>query len=111
MGAKCDKGDDADKVAKSATLEQENEMLRKQMADALPAIVALQADIEKLKALPAPMKHHIISKGEDNGGEGNDLTKAMTAEELLVKFTPEELALAAFKISHASGGSSILKRG
>jgi hypothetical protein len=104
LGAEDD-SDDAEKLTKFATLEEENASFRKIISDALPAIELLKEDVKKLRDMPngpAP-KYSVIGKGEDNGMGGGPDTGPATAESLLEKFTPDQIALAAIKVAQRSG--------
>lgn len=108
LGAKCMKSNCGDMDAKAddptmtklAAVEEENEALKKQMADTVPVIERLKADVEALKKQPMPAapRTHVVGKGEDNGGPTTDPTP-MTAEDLLSKYTPDELSSAAIRLA------------
>lgn len=104
-GASCDPDNcpDAEKVAKAALAE--NAVLKKSIEDAVPEIAKLgdlvadltkrldltTAELEKVKAQPAPMpviapNTRVVGKGESQGGAGADLT-SVEAKQVLAELT------------------------
>lgn len=109
MGAKCAdlKKADADDLTK---VDGENSELLKramvaeeQIAQAMPLIKTLMADMAKIKDMPQPAapRTSILEKGDD--GKGPSEMRAQTAEELLKSHTPEQLADAAIRMSQQHG--------
>lgn len=110
MGAKCnglEKTDGADDLNKMdgemAELRKRAEDAENQIAEALPLIKTLMADVEMIKKLPQPSapRTSILEKAED--GKGVKQVQQNAAEDLLSKFTPNDLAMAAIKMGQQNG--------
>lgn len=97
-----------EKLAKFDTVSAENERLNKVIADAVPAIQALQKDVAALKAQPMPPagRTTIVTKGDElNGGPSN--TGPVTLEQLIETHGADELAKAAIKLSQRTPMSMV----
>ena len=97
---KLDGGDDLQK--RFDEVQADRDRLAKVVDEAVPAIAAMKKDIETLKAQPMPAapRTHVVTKGADNGGAASvDNAGPVTIDTLLAKYTPDELAQAAIRIS------------
>lgn len=109
MGAKCSPmekadGDDMNKMdGEMAELRKRAEDAEKQIAEALPLIKSLMADVEKIKMMPQPSapRTNVVEKSDD--GKEVQQVRAVTAESLLEKFSPEDLAMAAIRLGQQNG--------
>lgn len=112
MGAKCagadmQKMDGADDLAKMAEemgeLRKRAETAEKEIGEAMPLIKTLMADIEKIKALPQPgaPRTSVIEKSDD--GKEVQQVRAATADDLLNKFSADDLAMAAIRMGQQHG--------
>lgn len=109
MGAKCDQVDPSDeaaiteKMAKFESVEQENSLLKadlagakEEIAEAKEMLKSLMADIEKIKATPMPSapRTHVVDKT-------NDVTKADSNVPNLEGMSREQLADLAIRMAQA----------
>lgn len=109
MGAKCaglEKAD-ADELAKmdgaNAELLKRAIAAEEQIAEAMPLIKSLMADVAKIKDMPQPPapRTSVMEKADD--GKGVPETRARAADDLLKSHTPEQLAEAAIRMSQQHG--------
>lgn len=116
MGAKCYDGG----IGKAAgldnkivekgmeTLSAENAELREGLTKAIGVITEMAKDIRDIKEQPIvtpPTKIQVVDKSQD----GHQSSLAETRE-LLKGFTPDALATAALRLTHAAGGQQVFKR-
>lgn len=122
LGAKCMKAEASEeemneesmateKMAKFESVNEENELLKadlagqkEEIAEAKNLIKSLMADMDKIKNTPMPSapRTHVIGKGEDASGPAQDAPD-------LSKMTKEQLADLAIRMAQ-SGGNSMLTR-
>ncbi len=120
MGAKCYGGEmpgkaagiDGGRLAKGMeVLSAENQELRASLDKAIGALTKMATDIEAIKAQPAqiqPVKLQVVDKTVDGGAAGG---LATPSSELMKHFSPDLLATAALRLTHAAGGQQIFHRG
>ena len=106
---------DDDIIAKFTKIEDENALLkadlaaaRKEIDEATPLIKSLIEDVERIKKLPrpsAPVTSVALNKSDDVAGE------SVSASVDLSKFTPDQLADAAIRMAQSHGRSIMAARG
>lgn len=97
-GAMCP-GGDSDKMAKAATVEQENAALKDAMAKMVPQVEALTKAVADLRSQPLPPAHQTFTIVEKGGAPEPTETVEGILGKMLESQGPEAVAQAMFKIS------------
>lgn len=115
MGAKCDEVNPSDeaaiteKMAKFQSVEEENSLLKadlagakEEIAEAKEMLKSLMSDIERIKAMPMPSapRTHVVDKT-------GDVTKTDSAVPNLEKMSREQLADLAIRMAQSGGRQAL----
>ena len=96
MGADCKAPEKAASVDDLAKLTSENNALTKSIADTQALLKEIADRVKTIEAQPArptvPSTLRIVSKGEDNGGSGNEANELGALEKALAGKSPAEAA-------------------
>lgn len=98
-------------MQKFESIEAENAVMKAELAEALPLVKAMAADIAAFKAMPRPPapRTSVVEKGDDGQSLGGGRTP--NGKDLLAKFDPSDLADAAIRMAQGAGRYMVMPQG